>query len=264
MFKKIQSAFLIFFIKTLGRLSTGIRMCFEYGLTSGRMLEYIYEDRAQGKFFIGRIIDRIYLNHPDWQAVRERKDNVKNYIKEVVFDNRKENIPTVILDIAAGYARYILEALREAGQENTEVICLDTEPKYKEEVSNIFRKEGFSLRYENRSAFDKDFILTLRPPKLIISSGFYDWLIEDNLVENSIKDVYEVLPDGGYFVLTGQGKHPDLELVSKAFSDFRREPLRMKMRSVEQITGFLEKVGFKEITHKSDRWGYYYAIRGRK
>lgn len=264
MFKKIKVFVLVLFIKTIGRLSTGINVCFEYGLTAGRMLDYIYENKASGKFIIGRLIDRIYLNHPDWQAIRERKDNVKNYIKEVIKSNREKNISTIILDIAAGYARYILEALKECGNKNAKVMCLDTNPDYAVKVKEIFHNEGFIIGYENKSALDKDFLFSLSPNNLIISSGFYDWIVEDNFVKDSIKLVYDILSEGGYFILTGQAKHPDLELVSRGFTDFKKEPLRMKMRPIETMTGWLEQAGFKNIESKIDKWGYFYTIYSRR
>ncbi|MBN3040190.1 MAG: class I SAM-dependent methyltransferase family protein [Candidatus Omnitrophica bacterium] len=264
MFKRCRIFIYTFIIRSVGRLSTGIRICLESGLTSGRMLDYIYENKPSGRLGIGKIIDKIYLRHPDWQAIRIRKDSVSGYITETILNNRKENSPTAILDIAAGFARYILEALEKVGQENTEVICLDTNQQYPKEVKERFQKRGFHIRYENKSAFDNDFIKSLVSPNLVISSGFYDWIVDDKPVEDSIKIVYEILRPGGCFVLTGQGKHPDLELTTKAFIDFKKEPLKMKMRQPEVIKSLLEKAGFKNIKHTTDKWGYYYTIKGEK
>src|SRR5262249_39661714 len=48
-------------MKGPGRLSRGIRLGWKHGFDSGAMLDYIYENRAQGVTPLGRLIDRLYL-----------------------------------------------------------------------------------------------------------------------------------------------------------------------------------------------------------
>jgi len=264
MVKRFKIKVYAFLIKTIGKLSQGIRIASKYGLTSGKMLEYVYDNKPEGYFFIGKWIDRIYLNHPDWEAVRERKNNVKFYIKEAILNNRKKGISTRILDIAAGYARYIREALCEVGADDVEVVCVDLEEKYVKEVKEKFKKYNINISYKQGNAFDKKFLSSFPSFNVIISSGFYDWIIEDRDVLRSIEIVYSILQEDGVFILTGQARHPNLELVSHAFVDFKKQPLKMKMRKPELMIKFLKEKGFSDTEIKVDKWGYYYTIRGRK
>src|SRR5690606_3490960 len=43
-------------LKSLGRLSKGIRLGWETGFDSGKTLDYIYENRAQGELGIGKLM----------------------------------------------------------------------------------------------------------------------------------------------------------------------------------------------------------------
>ena len=75
---RAEVASLRLLITTLGRLSKGINMCFEHGLTAGYTLEYIYQNKAHGHLLLGKWIDRIYLDDIGWKAIRQRKDNLRN------------------------------------------------------------------------------------------------------------------------------------------------------------------------------------------
>ena len=61
------------FLKTVGTLSQGIRTGWRYGFDSGESLDYVYRNRPEGATFLGRLIDRIYLNAPGWRGIRRRK-----------------------------------------------------------------------------------------------------------------------------------------------------------------------------------------------
>src|SRR5262245_640855 len=59
-------------MKGPGRLSRGIQLGWKHGFDSGIMLDYIYENRAQGVTPLGRLIDRLYLNAIGWRGIRAR------------------------------------------------------------------------------------------------------------------------------------------------------------------------------------------------
>lgn len=59
-----------FILNTVGRLSKGIRIGFKHGFDSGTMLDYVYENKPQGAFIIGKLIDRNYLDGAGWTGIR--------------------------------------------------------------------------------------------------------------------------------------------------------------------------------------------------
>jgi hypothetical protein len=50
-------------VRTLGQTSDGIKLVTTKGLTSGIMLDYIYQNKPHGRFIIGTWIDKFYLSH---------------------------------------------------------------------------------------------------------------------------------------------------------------------------------------------------------
>ncbi len=77
------------------------------------MLDYIYKNEPEGKLFIGKLIDKIYLNHPGWQDVRTRKNNLTLNLKDAVNYVLQEKNEVRICDVASGPARYLLDVFEE-------------------------------------------------------------------------------------------------------------------------------------------------------
>jgi hypothetical protein len=59
-------------MRTLGRLSDGIRIGLTTGFDSGSSLDYVYLNQARGRLMIGKLIDRGYLDSIGWRGVRVR------------------------------------------------------------------------------------------------------------------------------------------------------------------------------------------------
>lgn len=263
---KLKIFLMALVIRTIGRLSTGIEMSFKYGFTSGMMLDYIYENKAHGKFIIGKILDRMFLDNVGWQAIRQRKENLKSYIKESIARNRKNGARTVILDIASGPARYIIEVLGETGQDDAYVICQDIDSRWLEYGRRRAEKAGLkNIRFEKGDAFNLEMLSGVSPkPDIVVSSGFYDWITNDELVKKSLQYAYRILEDKGLVIFTNQASHLQMELVSRAFLDFNQEPLRMKTRPAELINGWARDAGFKNLQTVLDKWGLYSVTKGEK
>ena len=254
------------FIKTVGRLSTGINLSFKYGFTSGYMLDYVYENKPQGKFFIGKILDKAFLNNIGWQVIRQRKDNLKKYLKQAIEENRKNGTKTAILDVASGPAKYILEVLAEAGEQDISAVCQDIDQRWLDYGRQQAEKLGLkNIRFEKGDAFNLDLLSKVRPvPNIVVSSGFYDWITEDELVKRSFNYCYAILSAGGKIVFTNQAGHQQMELVQAAFVDFNKAPLRMKVRPVDLICGWAKEAGFQNLDTSVDRWGLYSVTKGEK
>jgi hypothetical protein len=60
-------------MKTVGRLSAGVRLGWRSGFDSGESLDYVYANTPRGITSLGRALDRIYLNSAGWRAIRQRK-----------------------------------------------------------------------------------------------------------------------------------------------------------------------------------------------
>lgn len=234
-------------IRTVGRRSDGVRTCLELGLTSGKTVDYVYRNRPSGAGLLGRAIDRWFLAHPGWEAVRERRANVERLLREAIQALRGAGRPVSLLDVASGPAGYVLSVLREANGPDVLARCRDLDERWVREGAAEAARLGLAnVRFERGDAFDHEALLALRPrPTLAVASGFYDWIVEDERVRRSLALLHEVLEPGGLLVVTNQVSHPSLGLVSSVFEGFDGAPLRMKMRPAEQVTGWLWELGYQ-------------------
>jgi len=56
----------------------------EHGYDSGVMLDYIYQNRAQGLTALGRLVDRFYLNAPGWRGIRVRRTLLEKTLRLLI------------------------------------------------------------------------------------------------------------------------------------------------------------------------------------
>ncbi|HOY10511.1 MAG TPA: class I SAM-dependent methyltransferase family protein [Candidatus Omnitrophota bacterium] len=259
MFKSLKIIFTKFLVRTIGRTSDGIQMSFKYGFISGKMLDYIYANKPAGKFLIGKWIDRMYLSHPGWKVIRERKDNLVRALTRAIDLTLKGQKSVHILDVASGPAQYIIDVLQRFPADTVAAVCRDYDPKWVEEGTRKAAAAGLTnISFEQGDAFEADSFKEMTGTQdVVVSSGFYDWIVDDALVKKSMKIIYDVLRPGGYFVFTNQSGHVDLDMVEKIFIDFNKDPLRMKTRPEKLINGWAQDIGFEIVDTAADQKEYY-------
>lgn len=253
-------------VKTVGQSSRGIRLVTRSGLTSGIMLEYIYRNQPQGNLFIGKYVDKIYLSHPAWEDIRIRKGNLEKFLEEAIEIQRGLKRKPVILDIASGPARYILDTLSRKEMDDVKAICRDLD----EDALNLGRRNATelglnSVEYCTGDAFDEESLVGLVPEaNVAVSSGFYDWITDDELVKKSMFLIFNVLPAGGCFLFTNQARHVSYELTQAVFSDHHGKPLRMSLRPAELVNGWAKDAGFSIVHTTGDEELNYSITLARK
>ncbi len=248
-------------VKTIGQASQGIRMVSRIGLTSGIMLDYIYRNQPQGKFLVGKWLDHVYLSHPAWEDVRIRKKNLQEYLAEAVHLQRNLQRKPVILDVAAGAARYILDALSREDMRDVTAVCRDLDnDALTLGVSNASEKGINTVKFELGDAFSAKSLAEVNPvPNIVVSSGFYDWINDDARVQESMSLIFDVLPEGGCFLFTNQSRHVSLEFTQQVFSDFKGNPLRMTLRPAQTVNKWVEDIGYKIFKTTGDEV-YNYSV----
>jgi len=253
-------------LKTVGRFSDGIRIAFREGFTSGVMLDYVYRNEPSGRWLIGRWIDRAYLRHAGWESIRVRKKNLETLVMEALAVQRARGRSPVVVDVASGPARYLLDVLCGSGMGDVRAACRDLEERSLEMGRRNAAERGIAnVRFERGDALDADSLAQVRPiPNVAISSGFYDWIVDDGLVRRSMLLLHDLLPEGGGFVFTNQSGHVDLAMVEGVFVDFRGEPLRMKVRPTDEMNRWAADAGFRIVRTLSDANGYYSVTLAEK
>lgn len=82
----------------------GIDLGYRHGFNSGVMLDYVYENQARGRWGIGPLIDRGFLNAVGWRGIRFRKEHLKQALRRAIEQRRARGRATHIVDLAAGAA----------------------------------------------------------------------------------------------------------------------------------------------------------------
>lgn len=266
MFKELKYKALKAVVNTVGQTSDGLRLCTEYGFTSGKMLDYIYENKPSGKFFIGKMIDAMFIRHLGWESIRTRKSNLIKGLKSAIEASLSDKKDVFIVDVASGPAKYILEVMNDYKCEKVSAVCRDIDERWLNEGKANAKELGLiNIDFIGGNAFDENDFKTLKnQPNIVVSSGFYDWITDDELIKKSFQIIYDNLPKGGYFVFTNQSGHVNLELVSKVFEDFNHKPLEMTVRNAELINGWAKEIGFNIVQTEQDKYGYYSITLAQK
>ncbi|MBD2103433.1 class I SAM-dependent methyltransferase family protein [Leptolyngbya sp. FACHB-261] len=251
-------------IRALGPLSQGMRIGLRHGFESGSSLDYVYDNQAQGRLGIGKVLDRAYLNQTGWRSIRERKATLKDTLRALV---ALRSEPLVILDIAAGGGRYLLEFLAECPAAPVQVIAQDLAPAGLERGQARATQLGVTgrVRFQTGDAFSLKNLLSIEPrPQVVIASGLYEIFLDDLLIQTSMNQIFELLTAGDLFIFTNQPHHPQLDDIAALPNRFG-QPWQMKLRPTAQMEGWARTAGFEIVSSRpADQAGLFTLTIARK
>lgn len=249
-------------MKTLGRMSAGIRLGWERGFDSGVMLDYVYANRAQGFPLIGTMIDRGYLDSPGWRGIRQRRVNLEAVLRRAILDTHAEGRRVHVLDIAAGAGRYVLETLKSMQDTVPEATALlrDYQQPNIDAANALASQLGLSERVEvvQGDAFDRDSLASISPkPTIGIVSGLYELFPENEPLRRSLAGLADAIEPGGYLIYTCQPWHPQMEFIARALTNREGRPWVMRRRTQAEMDGLVSAAGFAKVDQLIDRWGIF-------
>lgn len=247
-------------MRTIGTWSDGIRLAMKEGFTSGIMLDYVYKNRPGGKFFIGKMIDGMFLEHEGCRVIRERKNNLCVNLENAIELTLHLKNHAHLCDVAAGPALYITDVLEKYKDENVSAEIRDIDARWLEEAKKRADAKGLNLTYKVADALEKSDFVFDTPPDIFVASGFYDWFNDAEMIKKSMRLIYESLPENGYFVFTNQTGHVALDLTNHIFRDFNNKPLKMVTWDADVVRSWVEESGFEIVDVKKDEKCYYLNI----
>ena len=243
--------------------STGLKLGVNTGFDSGSTLDYVYENEARGKGFLGRFADRTYLNAIGWRGIRIRKTHIEALLGKAATLLRAASKPIRIMDIAAGHGRYALEA----------AVAINADRVLLRDYSELNVTGGRALiqklnlqdkaQFTQADAFDEQSIASVTPkPTLAIVSGLYELFPENAPLQTSLAGVHQALEAGGYLIYTNQPWHPQLELIARTLTSHRQKDginssWIMRRRSQREMDQLVANAGFEKIDQYSDTWGIF-------
>lgn len=244
-------------------LATGIRT----GFDSGESLDYVYRDEAQGFGPIGRLIDRVYLEQVGWRGIRQRKELVEELIAEGLTRLKASGTETVILDVAAGHGRYVLDALSR-GAFPDRVVLRDADLGNVQAGRGLITARGLKgiVRFEVGDAFDADSVAAVEPrPTLGVVSGLYELFGDNDEVARSLEGLARAIPPGGYLVTTCQPWHPQLELIARALTSHRGgRAWVMRRRTQAEMDQLVAAAGFTKVAQRVEEAGLFTVSLARR
>lgn len=247
-------------MKTVGRLSKGMRLGYETGFDSGSTLDYVYRNYPEGKGILGRMIDRHYLNSIGWQGIRIRKINIQQVIEQAVTSLKESDMPIHVVDIAAGHGRYVLDAL-EKHQDIESILLRDYSDLNVEKGQAMIEGRGLNhlAQFKKGNAFDYDSLVTLDPaPTLGIVSGLYELFPDNALIKASLAGLAAAIPPGGVLVYTGQPWHPQLKTIAYTLTSHQNGiPWMMRVRTQKEMDRLVEQAGFEKCHQVIDEYGIF-------
>lgn len=245
-------------MRTLAPVSEGMRIGYRYGFDSGEMLDYVYEDRARGRFAVGTLLDRIYLNAVGWRGIRQRKVHLQDVLRAAIEDLRPAHPSMHVADVAAGPGRYLLEVLAES-TDGIHATLRDWDEAGLAQGRLLAQQLGVSnVRYVRGDAFaPEDLARISPPPQIVIVSGLYELFADNALIRRSLRGIYDLLVPGGRLIYTNQPTHPQLEFIARCLPNRESKPWVMRLRSQEEMDALVADAGFQHRTTLVDRWGIF-------
>ncbi len=248
---------------SVGNLSDGIKIGNTYGYDSGVMLDYVYKNEPNGKFFIGKIIDKFYLNSIGWRGIRNRKVLIENMLESVVKEQLESKERLDYLDMACGGGEYDVTTIKKFGKER---FCATLRDYKNENIQkaeqNALRHEIDNITYEQANAFDEKNYN--QKWDLIVSSGFWEIIEDDNLVKNCLINSAKALNDGSSFIFTIQPNHPQLEFIGRVLHSNTGEMWTMRLRDLKLFKTWMSEAGLELIESKLEEYEIFGVVHARK
>jgi alpha-beta hydrolase superfamily lysophospholipase/SAM-dependent methyltransferase len=265
--KRVGFAVTGFLMKTVGRLSEGIRLGWRDGFDSGAMLDYVYRNRARGVTAAGRAIDRMFLDSPGWRGIRTRKRNLDATLSTAMRGLAAEGRPVRLLDIATGHGRYILDSLAANPDIPATALLRDWSADNVEAGRRLAAEVAMDgVHFEIGDAFDADSIAGVEPkPTLAVVSGLYELYPDNAPVRASLSGIARAVEPGGYLVYTNQPWHPQQELIARVLTSHRGgDAWVMRCRGQAEMDALVREAGFEKIVTEIDDEGIFSVSVARR
>mgnify|MGYP006277667575 FL=1 len=252
-------------LKTLGKLSTGVRIGYRYGFDSGIMLEYVYRNRPSGITPLGTLIDWYYLNSQGWCGIRQRSKVLKATLREVLMTYQQQDIHCHLLDVACGGGRYDLEVLRDFPREAVTATLRDYKNENVAKARQLATQMGINAHIEQADAFSEGDLNLVQPrPNVVVVSGLHEILPDDGLIANHFRQLYRIMETSGTLVFTIQPHHPQLELIARTLPSHTGKPWVMRLRSWELTRQWATAAGFRNLRVHMEPNGIFGVVVAEK
>ena len=112
--------------------------------------------------------------------------------------------------------------------------------------------------FELGDAFDPAALQRVSPrPKVVVVSGLYELIPDNEMVRRSLEGVAKVIEPGGRLVYTGQPWHPQVEMIARVLPNREGQPWIMRRRTQEEMDDLVRSAGFSKKSMMVDELGIF-------
>ena len=245
-----------------GHLSDGMTVGLTHGFDSGASMDYVYKNTPQGKWGIGRWMDKSYLNAIGWRGVRIRKGHLLEQVEKAIQALQAQGKKVKILDIAGGVGNYLFDIKQRHPE--VEIVINEFLPANIQKGEQIIKERGYQgIRFTNYSCFEADTYRKLDyAPNITIISGIFELFGDNALAAEAIKGVVSI-SDNGYIVYTGQPWHPQLKTIAFVLKSHQEKDWVMRRRSQRELDGIFSLNGVQKQDMLIDDFGIFTVSLGK-
>ena len=249
-----------------GRLSRGIRIGCRHGFDSGVMLDYVYQNRAQGLTPLGRLIDRCFLSAIGWRGIRARRVLLEKTLRSVIEQTRAAGSELRLLDIASGPGRYLLDTIHSLRTLPISAVLRDYKQENLDAAARLRDELGLTqISLARGDAFDRAQLAAISPrPTIAIVSGLYELFADNEAVFRSLHGLSDAIEPGGHLIYTNQPWHPQIELIARVLNNREGQPWIMRRRTQAEIDELVRTAGFEKTSQEIDPSGIFTVSVARR
>ena len=253
-------------MKGPGRLSRGIDLGWKHGFDSGVMLDYIYQNRAQGLTPLGRLIDRSFLNAIGWRGIRVRRTLLEQALRLLIEQTHAAGRPVRLLDIASGPGRYVLETIHTLHTISISAVLRDYKQENLDAAARLRDELGLAqVTLAHADAFDRAGLAVITPrPTIAIASGLYELFPHNGPVVRSLRGLADAVEPGGHLIYTNQPWHPQVEFIARVLANREGQPWIMRRRTQAEMDELVRNAGFEKISQEIDPCGIFTVSAARR
>ncbi len=257
-------------LRTLGKLSDGVRIGLASGFDSGASLDYIYRNQPAGRAGpVGKLIDRSYLHAGGWRGIRQRRQHLRQLLAEAMAGVRARGEAPRILDIACGGGRYVLDALADDGDQTPPATAMfrDINAANVDAAAGLADELALTERVscEVADAFEPSgWPMADPPPNIAVAAGVFELFADNVPVRRALHGMSDTVGPEGWVLVTGQPWHPQLEMIARVLPNREGEPWIMRRRTVAEVNALLAEAGLTPHRHLIDRWGIFTVTLARR
>jgi len=244
-------------MQKLGFLSDGMKIGLKYGFDSGVTLDHVYKNEPSGVTWLGKMIDKNYLESIGWKGIRQRKVNMMKATDEKIALLQEKGEKVRILDIAGGPARYLIEIADKYPE--VEVQVRDYQKQNVQEGRALAKARNITnIKYTQSDAFNaENYDAEGYKPNIVIISGVFELFESNDLIGIAMDGVASIIEDEGYLLYTGQPWHPQLEQIANVLGNHQNTKWIMRRRSQHELDHLFRLRGFEKESMRIDDWGIF-------